>query len=345
MRILLTTIPGLETIVEKEVGEKIESLKDINYNELSGRVYASIKNDRLLLQKLHELRCIERVILILGEGKISKDDVDVQVDIELIARYLGPRMTFMVRSLRMGEHDFTSVDLAAALGEKIQRGIYEKYGIYPEVSLSDPDIILYIEAIGKIYRWGIDLTGLNALHRRKYKVYVHPSSLNPLIAYSMCRIAEVENKKRILDPMCGSGTILIEGKYLNPGLEAWGLDINPQHVTGAQLNSAQAGVKVFFKAADIAEIDNLFPTSFFDAIITNPPFGIREKSIYTLPRLYTLLVEKSEKLLKDGGILCILTPRKKLLSNILIRYKFSIKEVYTIRHGGITSFIIAAVKT
>ncbi len=345
MRILLTTIPGLENIVEKEVKEKIGSLEYVNYSELSGRVYASIRNGISLLQKLHELRCIERVILILGEGEISKDTVDVQVDIELITRYLGPRMTFMVRSLRTGEHDFTSVDLAAALGEKTQRGIYEKYGFYPEVSLSDPDIILYVEAIGKTYRWGIDLTGLNALHRRRYKVYVHPSSLNPLIAYSMCRIAEVEKKRRILDPMCGSGTILIEGKYLNPSLEAWGLDINPQHIAGARLNSAQAGVEVFFKTADVAEADSLFPASFFDAIITNPPFGIREKSVYTLPRLYTLLVEKSEKLLKSGGVLCVLTPRKKLLLNILTKHRFSVKEIHTIRHGGITSFIITAAKT
>ncbi|RLE66282.1 MAG: hypothetical protein DRJ38_02085 [Thermoprotei archaeon] len=346
MRVLLTTIPGLEDIVVKEIEEKIESLRNINYKKLSGRIYISIgKDDKSLLQKLHELRCIERVILILGEGESSKENIDIYLDSELVSKFLGPRMTFMVRSLRIGEHTFTSTDIAAILGKNIQEAIYEKWRFYPEVSLSDPDIIFYIEIVEDVHRWGIDLTGLNALHRRKYRVYVHPSSLNPIIAYCMCRIARINEKKRILDPMCGSGTILIEGKYLNPHVKAWGLDINPQHIAGARLNAEEAGVEIKFETADIADIDELFPPSFFDAIITNPPFGIREKSIYTLSRLYSLLVEKSKKLLRKEGILCVLTPRKKLLLNILAKHNFFIEKTFTLRHGGITSFIITAVKS
>ncbi len=345
MLVLLTTIPGLEEIVEDELMRKIRSIKDVYYRRLSGRVYVFLEDDYSILQEMHELRCIERVILLFQKGKTTKDKIAIRVDGKTLYDFLGPRMTFMVRSLRIGEHCFSSVDLAAFLGENIQRTMSELVGATPEVSLSDPDIIFYLEVIEDKYRLGIDLTGLNALHKRRYKVYVHPSSLNPLIAYCMCKVADVEKAQRILDPMCGSGTILIECKYLNPDVEAWGSDINPQHIAGATINADHAGVKVNFEILDIAEADSHFPSSFFDVIITNPPFGIREKSIYDISLLYHLLTKKSHKLLRKNGVLCVLTPRKKLLTSILNKHGFALRKTYTVKHGGITSFIIVAVKS
>ena len=340
LEVLLTTVPGLEEIVEQDLFTD-HRIKNVYYRKLTGRVYATLKEDSNTLHRLHSLGCVERVILLLCQGNTEKLKKDIKS--ESIVNYLSPWMSFMVRTLRVGQHELSSIDFSNIVGNLIQNYALQQFGRNIRVSLSDPDIIFYLEVKGPIFRLGVDLTGLNALHRRTYRAYLHPSALNPLIAYAMCKLSEINQKRHVLDPMCGSGTILIEGKKINPEIDAWGLDINPRHIEGARHNAKKANLNIKFETCDLADIDQLFQPGYFDAIIVNPPFGLREKSIYNIPTLYNLLIEKSKLLLNQNGTLCLLTPRKKLVIKILRAYNFMIKKILTINHGGLTSHIIVAI--
>jgi tRNA (guanine6-N2)-methyltransferase len=71
---------------------------------------------------------------------------------------------------------------------------------------------------------------------RTYRVCTQTSSLNPAIAYAMNQLAELESKDRVLDPCCGTGTILIERQLLLP-CECVGVDIDPRALECARKNT------------------------------------------------------------------------------------------------------------
>lgn len=81
----------------------------------------------------------------------------------------------------------------------------------------------------------------HGLHPYKGKFY-------PQLAKSLFNLAQLEPKQKVLDPFCGSGTVLLEG-YLN-GLNAKGFDINP-------LAAKIAGVKTKILTLDLYLVDRL----------------------------------------------------------------------------------------
>jgi DNA modification methylase len=81
----------------------------------------------------------------------------------------------------------------------------------------------------------------HGLHPYKGKFY-------PQLAKSLFNLAQLEPQQKILDPFCGSGTVLLEG-YLN-GLDAKGFDINP-------LAAKIARVKTKILTLDLYLVDRL----------------------------------------------------------------------------------------
>ena len=342
MKALITTIKGIEELAVAEL-TRIFSRLNINVYSVDlrkgrGRAYLHLRVDEskvaeILGEVLSEARLIERFIVILAEGELEEIRRAVK---ERLARLLTPWTAVGVRAERIRGEELRSPQLASLLGRLIQ----EECGWIP-VSLDAPDLQVYCEIEGKLVRVGIDLAMAGGLHKRLYRLYVHPAMLNPIIANAMCELCGLEGRERVLDPMCGSGTILIECKLKYPRVEAYGFDINSTHIEGAKLNSKAAGVSIRFEVADVCEVASLFPEQFFDAIMTNPPYGIRERAIGGLRRVYTCLVEAAYKLLKEGGKLCVITPRRKLLlSRISMHGGFKVKKMIDIEEGGLKSTII-----
>lgn len=77
------------------------------------------------------------------------------------------------------------------------------------VKMQDPDVTVIIYLSEDECFIGIDLAGFD-LSKRDYKIYVHSSSLNGAVAYSLLRAAGFSRKSTVLDPFCGSGIIPIE---------------------------------------------------------------------------------------------------------------------------------------
>lgn len=147
---------------------------------------------------------------------------------------------------------------------------------------------------------------------RSYRKCELVYSLNPAIAYAINILAEPDKGDRILDPCCGSGTILIERQLLNQ-CKCTGVDIDPRALECAKQNTQAAGVEIEFLHGNIME--KKFPDGYFTKIISNLPYGIhagsREKNI----ELYKFLADKAIKWLKPGGKAVFITNAKSLLRN------------------------------
>lgn len=105
----------------------------------------------------------------------------------------------------------------------------ERRGRRPNVDLDDPDLRLRLHVRGDRASLSIDLAG-EGLHRRGYRVASVAAPLREnLAAAVLLRCGGVEGHAQILDPMCGSGTLLIEAAWMvgdvAPGLQRarWGL--------------------------------------------------------------------------------------------------------------------------
>lgn len=148
--------------------------------------------------------------------------------------------------------------------------------------------------------------------KRAYRRNSTKSSLNPAIAFLLNYIAELDDNDRILDPCCGTATILIERQLLKEAI-CVGVDIDPQVLELAKENIQEANIQIELKHGDIK--DKKFPDNYFTKIISNLPYGIhsgsREKNI----ELYKFLADNSVKWLKKDGKAIFLTNAKSLLKN------------------------------
>lgn len=147
---------------------------------------------------------------------------------------------------------------------------------------------------------------------RSYRRCTRESSLNPAIAYVLNKLAGLNPKDRILDPCCGTGTILIERQILLP-CYCLGIDIDPRALDCARKNIDASQVKIDLKHGDIQ--DQNFSQGFFTKIISNLPWGIHSGSKEKNKLLYRFLADKSINWLKSGGKAIFLTNSKSLLKN------------------------------
>lgn len=157
----------------------------------------------------------------------------------------------------------------------------------------------------------IDTTG-NGLHKRGYRPVANDAPLKETLAAAMCSLSRLRPYHTMYDPMCGSGTILIEGAMLvhniAPGVnrhfsaerfeqinssvwdeerqrardneihesdfKAYGSDIDSNALEIARQNAARAGVDKYIEF-DRADLKNFKPVTERGTVICNPPYGER----------------------------------------------------------------------
>lgn len=157
----------------------------------------------------------------------------------------------------------------------------------------------------------LDTSG-NGLHKRGYRKDSNAAPLKETLAAAMVYLAHIYPDSTLYDPMCGSGTILIEAAMLArniaPGLrrsfaaekfdfipaEIWseersraigqintdvpfraiGSDIDPDSIALTCQNAKKAGVDGCVSAS-LADIKDFSPTTERAVVVTNPPYGER----------------------------------------------------------------------
>lgn len=347
-RLLLTTCPGLEEIAISEVS-KLLSIRHYTLRPLGvqGRIIIECSEDQSEAVRMlnSKSRLLHRVSILLNSTKISRGREAFRQIRDLlfncnVEEFITSENTFAVRVNRLGLHKYTSLDIARIAGDTIRELIFKCYGRYPRVNLDYPEVIVRINIVGENCLIGICTTGDDSLHKRGYRVYNHPAALKPTIAFAMCMLSRISDRMVILDPMCGGGTIPIECCFLNTNCEIYGMDISPKHIQGAKLNALAAGVshRIKFKIGDAMRLDKLNLN--VDRIISNLPYGMRIGRRFFLKTLYYNFLKSSKNILKNDGLMTLLTAESQLLKSLAKNLGYTLIEERRIWHGKLKTTIL-----
>jgi putative N6-adenine-specific DNA methylase/tRNA (guanine6-N2)-methyltransferase len=229
---------------------------------------------------------------------------------EIVAGLEIPAMegaeSFRVTTMRRGTHPFTSIDVQRVAGAALQ----SRYGT--PVDLDGYAVEVRVDLLNQRCLVSLQHTRV-PLSMRRPRDYDSPAALKPNIAYAMLRLAlPGGDRPAILDPFCGSGTILIEAAEIWPEASLAGSDYSPAAVDGARRNLAAVGLedRVAIVRADARHLAEHFPAGHFDAIVTNPPYGLRVGRGLNFGRFYAAFLDQAATVLKPGGRVAILVLKR-----------------------------------
>jgi len=164
-------------------------------------------------------------------------------------------------------------------------------------------------------------------------------ALRANVAYAALRLAGVgPSTRRVLDPFCGSGTLLLEAGALAPEAELWGSDWRERAVTGTRANLQAAGLarRASLRQADARRLAESWPERSVDVLAGNPPFGRRLGSGMNFRDFYARLLEQIDRILAPGGRAVLLADHRVALEQAAGRQgSFRVTDTRVVDVGGI----------
>lgn len=98
---------------------------------------------------------------------------------------------------------------ALCLKDAIVDQFREKFGARPSVDKRDPDLVFNLHIHKNTAVISLDASGA-ALHRRGYRRETVEAPMQEALAATIIELAQWEGERPLLDPLCGSGTLLCE---------------------------------------------------------------------------------------------------------------------------------------
>jgi putative N6-adenine-specific DNA methylase len=95
----------------------------------------------------------------------------------------------------------------------------DKLGKRPSVDLENPDLKVNVHLFRDSCTVALDSSG-QSLHRRGYRKSTGPAPINEVLAAGLIKLSEWDTVTPLFDPMCGSGTLLIEAAMLAKNMPA-----------------------------------------------------------------------------------------------------------------------------
>ena len=233
--------------------------------------------------------------------------------------------SFAVRAIKLPccKVKFTTPQIEKLVGDLLLKMLDQR----SKVSLAKPDVVVRVYVLRDSVLIGLRLAELK---RSRFRVrspvkrpYFHPSALSPETASIMVNLSGIV-RGVLLDPFCGTGSILIEASLR--GLYCVGIDIKAEMVKGARLNVQHYSTEGL---VDIIHADScLLPIrdSSIDAIVTDPPYGrLSSTAGRDVDRIYAQLADESIRVLKKGCSCVYMHPEGTCLSSKLkLRYRYTI---------------------
>ena len=304
--IIAKTFMGLEPTLAKE-------LTQLGANNIqTGRRMVSFTGDKEMLYRANfQLHTAIKILKPIAHFKAqSADDVYQAISKIDWSLYLDNNKTFAVDAVVFSEEFRHSKFVSYKVKDAIVDQFREQTGSRPNISVSSPDIRLNIHIAEEQCTLSLDSSG-ESLHRRGYRQESVEAPLNEVLAAGMILMTGWHGETDFIDPMCGSGTLLVEAALIAhnmaPGLfrkeyafEKWpdfdadlfdriyndesqerefkhhiyGYDIDMKAVNTARLNAKAAGLSadITIEQRDFKDFEQPKDKSI---MITNPPYGER----------------------------------------------------------------------
>ncbi len=307
---LAKTLAGLEEILAGELHEL--GAKNI---DLQNRA-VSFTGDKALLYRANlSLRCALRVLKPIKENIYVQTSDALYEAIQEIdwSRYLDNNSTLAVDSFVFSNYFNHSKFVSLKVKDAIVDQFREKTGTRPSVDTQNPTLRINVHLAEDKLTIALDSSG-DSLHRRGYRLEKNEAPLNEVLAAGLILTSGWDGQSTFIDPMCGSGTLLIEAAQIarnipagiirkNYGFMTWqdydkelwqrvrqksqagihqnvpqiiGGDISPQALQITANNLERAKLNDSVELRQLA-LQKLAPPKDAGVVIMNPPYGERMK--------------------------------------------------------------------
>jgi tRNA (guanine6-N2)-methyltransferase len=325
MRLLVHVVPGLEDIAGEEIEERFPRA------ELAGAWRRFDERTSLLEYRSSDNPCAwrrldtaEDVFVLAARAQAVQPDRRGLAELAaatLRSRHFegalrafedcwgGRPRSFRVVARKAGFHAYRRVDA--------QRAIESAVGtLLPTARLvdDDADAEFWLTLIGTTALIGLRLSGAE-MRGHDAPFISLPASLKPTVARAMARLTDPTAGDRVLDPLCGAGTLLLERAAIGPYSRLLGGDLDLEAVEVAIANTAAAG-----RTADIEQWDALalpLADRSVDVVLTNPPFGKRVEIRGDAAAFYRRLLRELRRVLTEQGRLVLLTSQTAVMQRAL----------------------------
>jgi len=182
---------------------------------------------------------------------------------------------------------------------------------------------------------------------RDWRVRNLPGGLNACVAAAAWRWVGHAPGQRVLNAMCGSGTLLAERAALGPSARLAGVDLDADALEAAEANLRAAGLsvrsdlsggpegaQVELRLADAAATP--FADAAFDVVVADPPWGDAMGEVADLHRAYAAFLREAARLVPVGGSALIVTHALRAFDAALsdVGGAWRVRGTVRVFHGG-----------
>ena len=208
-QMLAKTFKGLEQVLAKELVEL-----GANNVQIERRAVSFTGDKRMLYMANFCLRTASRILVPITQFKARHtDDIYEQVKHIDWSEYMTTQMTFQIDATVYSDYFRHSQFVTYRVKDAIVDWWMERGGVRPSVKLTNPDLYLNVHIGGDIVTISLDSSG-ESLHKRGYRVANTQAPINEALAAGMLLLAGWKGQGDFYDPMCGSGTLLIEAAMI-----------------------------------------------------------------------------------------------------------------------------------
>lgn len=314
--VVIKTFQGLEDVLANECRDL--GFQDVEILKRAVRVKANLK---AVYRANYHLRTAIKVLVPVFHFEAKTEDV-LYDEIRKFdwTSLFDTGMTLAIEVVLYSKYFTHSLFIAQRTKDAIVDLIRDKTGKRPRVDLEDPDVRISLHIQDEKIQVFLDSSG-DPLFKRGYRVGLHQAPINEVLAAGILLMAGWKGQGNLVDPMCGSGTFLIEGAMIAHGLapgmyrecfgfEKWknfdsdmfeevmdedqdlkpfkhkivGGDILAKNITISRENLHRSSL---YKKVELVHqpMEEFVPPEGKGIVITNPPYGERLK-IGNLTRLY-----------------------------------------------------------
>ncbi len=187
-----------------------------------------------------------------------------------------------------------------------------KKGQTPRVDLTNPKTTVYfIITKGKIFvqklLWKAQKGRFENREPQKKPAF-HPTALKPKLARLLVNLSRVREGELLLDPFCGTSSVLIEAALMR--IKIAGNDIDEDMINSSKINLKFYKVKALkLIEGDALRLGRNFRKDFFDGIATDPPYGRSSRvGARNIVELYTGFLKSAHGVLKKNRFAVLLYP-------------------------------------
>ncbi|MBN2214973.1 MAG: RNA methyltransferase [Bacteroidales bacterium] len=266
--------------------------------------------------------------------------------------YIESRDTLTIDSIVSSVHFNHSMFVSQKVKDAIVDQFRDIYGKRPSVNNEDPTLKVNVHISGEDLTISLDSTG-ESLHKRGYRVSGGMAPLNEVLAAGMIKLTGWEGTTNFVDPMFGSGTLLIEAAliacHIPPGIfrKSFGFEKWPDFDSQlfeklVEENEEKKNIQISIVGGDISKkacesagrniinamlakkisirhqsVDDFIPPEGGGLAIINPPYGERMKQ-NDLNSLYIRIGDALKKNFNDYDV-WIISGNREAMKKIGLR--------------------------